>query len=79
MAVQAGYGLNITNYETGSWLLNQGAGLIIASLETDRDSLMAMAELGEKLEVMVHGPLCGMITDYCLAPGPGAMMRKPTA
>jgi putative protease len=67
MAVQAGYGLNITNYETGSWLLNQGAGLIIASLETDRDSLMAMAELGEKLEVMVHGPLCGMITDYCLA------------
>ena len=41
--------------------------MITASLETDRDSLMAMAKLGEKLEVMMYGPLCGTITDYCLA------------
>jgi len=67
MTVQAGYGLNVTNYETGLWLLNQGVELITASLETDRDSLLVLANLGEKLELMVHGPLCGMITDYCLA------------
>ena len=67
MAVEAGYGLNVANYETAHWLLNQGAALVTASLETDRDSLRALAALGEKLEVLVQGPLCGMITDYCPA------------
>lgn len=67
LAVEAGYGLNVTNYETATWLLEQGIRLITASLESDWSSLLAMASLSDKLEVLVQGALCGMITDYCPA------------
>lgn len=67
MAVETGYGLNVTNFETARWLIKQGAVRVSASLETDKDSLMALGQLGDKLEFLVHGPLCGVISDYCMA------------
>ncbi len=67
MEIEAGYGLNVTNYENASWLVKLGATRVNASLETDKDSLTALGQLGEKMEVLVQGPLCGMISDYCMA------------
>ncbi len=67
-SVEAGYGLNVANYKTAQWLLRLGAARITASLETnDKESLSALGKLGDKLEVLVQGPLCGIISDYCMA------------
>ncbi|MGI6436122.1 MAG: peptidase U32 family protein [Syntrophomonadaceae bacterium] len=67
LAVEAGYGLNAINIKAAHWLLEQGAGRITASPESDWKSLLTLAPLGDKLEVLVQGALCGMVTDYCMA------------
>lgn len=68
-AVEAGYGFNVTNIKAAKWLLKQGHNRVTASLESDLNGLLALAPLGDRLELLVHGPLCGMITDYCMAQG----------
>ncbi len=66
LAIWGGYGLNIANYLASQAMERLGLERISASLELDAPHLQSMLDAGVDTEVLVHGPLCGMITDYCL-------------
>lgn len=67
ITVRAGYGLNINNSTAAEFFQENGVDRITASLELENHNLQSILASGLEVEVMVHGPLCGMITDYCLA------------
>lgn len=67
LSVEAGWGFNIINSKSAGWLLEEGMQSVTASLEADLATIKRLGILGARLEVMVQGPLCGIITDYCLA------------
>ncbi|MGE5544079.1 MAG: peptidase U32 family protein, partial [Bacillota bacterium] len=63
----AGYGLNLTNSRAIEQVKAWGAIWACPSLEIDKSNLRYLAGASPlPLEVVVHGPLCGMISDYCL-------------
>jgi len=61
----AGYGLNVFNSSAASFLKSTGIRRITASLEIDRLNLQSMLRDKVPVEMMVHGPLPGMVSDYC--------------
>lgn len=64
--VRGSYGLNLFNNEAVTYLTARGLERVAASLELGQEALTSL--LGEpNLEVLVQGPLCGMISDYCPA------------
>lgn len=66
LTVWAGYGLNLTNGTSVKFLASQGVQRVTASLELKLADLKNMVEKScLEIELMVQGPLCGMITDYC--------------
>ncbi len=63
----AGYGLNINNTRAVEQVKNWGAVRACTSLEiieTEFSHVTKAASL--PLDVMVHGPLCGIISDFCV-------------
>jgi len=62
----AGYGLNTFNHAAASLLQEIGVSRITASLEIDAPHLESMLGLGTPVELMVHGSLPGMVSDYCV-------------
>jgi|LSQX01.3.fsa_nt_gb putative protease len=64
--VSGGPGLNITNGASALTSANNGLGRITASPELDYESLKTMLISPVEIELIIQGPLCGMITDYCL-------------
>ncbi|MGI6550299.1 MAG: peptidase U32 family protein [Syntrophomonadales bacterium] len=63
----AGYGLNLANSSAVNQVRKWGALWACPSLEISKNDLQSMAHASPlPLEVLVHGPLCGMISDYCL-------------
>jgi putative protease len=62
----AGYGLNTINHEAASLLQEMGVSRINASLEIDASQLKSLLGLGTPIELMVHGSLPGMVSDYCV-------------
>ncbi len=64
--IWAGYGLNIVNDSAAALLLSHGVGRITASLELNRQDLQALLQSGVAAEVMVHGPLPCLVSDYCM-------------
>ncbi|MEN6391032.1 MAG: U32 family peptidase [Syntrophomonas sp.] len=78
--VRGSYGLNLFNREALSFLTGQGLERAAASLELGKEDLIPL--LAEpRVEVLVQGPLCGMISDYCPAryreesEGPGCRLQ----
>lgn len=65
--VHGGYGLNVFNPEAAAFLIEQGLTRVSASLELGTEALCELTESGLNIEVLVHGPLCGMVTDICPA------------
>ncbi len=63
-AVWGGPGLNITNSKACNVLLKQGAKGLCLSPELKLGNLKGINEHKDSLELVVHGPLCGIITDY---------------
>lgn len=64
---RAGYGLNLINSRAVGQVKAWGAMMACPSLEISKGNLQDMAGASSlPLEVVVHGPLCGMISDYCL-------------
>lgn len=64
--IRAGYGLNLFNHEAVALLIAKGLERVTASLELGTQDLASL--LSEpKVEILVQGPLCGMISDYCPA------------
>ena len=66
LPVWAGYGLNITNARALQLAAEMGAKLVTLSRELKLAHLEAMLQaVNMDVEVVVHGPLCGMVSDYC--------------
>lgn len=66
LAIWGGYGLSIANRRAAQSIGKLGLERVTASLELDASHLKTMLDSGVDTELMVHGPLCGMITDYCM-------------
>lgn len=64
--VWAGMGLNISNSRASNVLKEDSITRLTVPLELDIDNLVKVTGAGVPAEVMVHGPLCGLITDLCL-------------
>ncbi|MCX5780967.1 MAG: U32 family peptidase [Firmicutes bacterium] len=64
--IWAGYGLNTFNSRAASFLQGLGVSRVTASLEMNREDLSMLLEAHMPTELMVQGPLPGMITDYCV-------------
>jgi putative protease len=65
----SGYGLNTFNNEAASLLREIGVTRITASLEMDAPHLKSLLGSGIPVELMVHGSLPGMVSDYCIIRG----------
>ncbi|NLW92233.1 MAG: hypothetical protein GXY34_11630 [Syntrophomonadaceae bacterium] len=66
--VFGGYGLNITNTKAIDFARDIGLKRVTLSLELSQESLRQVLEANnDDLEIMIHGTLCGMITDHCIA------------
>lgn len=66
-AIHAGAGFNLSNQKAVKWALEQGAATAALSLELNGEDLEQVLAADYPVEVYVQGPLCGMITDHCLA------------
>ncbi|PKM76329.1 MAG: peptidase U32 [Firmicutes bacterium HGW-Firmicutes-15] len=62
----AGYGLNTFNHKAASLLQEMGVSRITASLEIDKSHLKSLLGSVLPVELMVHGSLPGMVSDYCV-------------
>ncbi len=63
--VWGGYGLNICNSTAGSFYHAQGVERITLAQEMQFSHLRRLKEYGAEADILVQGPLCGMISDYC--------------
>ncbi len=61
-----GYGLNVSNSTAGSFYFAEGLERLAASQELQFSNLKAIDKCAADVEITVHGPLCGMISDYCI-------------
>jgi putative protease len=66
LVLWGGYGLNLFNDRAIEMIRSLGVQRITASLELCREELQAFNNCPADVEILVHGPLCGMISDYCL-------------
>ncbi|MGI5912446.1 MAG: peptidase U32 family protein [Syntrophomonadaceae bacterium] len=67
LTVSAGPGFNIINGVAARFFTNQGIKRITASAETNFEKVKSLLRWEHQIELMVHGPLYGMVTDLCLA------------
>jgi len=65
--VSGGPGLNLSNSAAVAFLINNGLERITASLELNFSRLQKMLQSVQPVEMLIHGPLCGMISDFCPA------------
>jgi len=65
--VSGGPGLNLSNNGAAAFLRDSGLKRITASLELNFSRLQKILQSGQPVEMLVHGPLCGMISDFCPA------------
>lgn len=65
-AVWGGYGLNTSNYRAARFWRKQGMSGVTASLELEWSRVKSLLSQVEETELLVHGPLAGIITDFCL-------------
>ncbi|MDD3880415.1 MAG: U32 family peptidase, partial [Syntrophomonas sp.] len=68
-AVWGGHGLNTNNYQAAIFWRKQGMSGISASLELEWSRVKSLLSQVEETELLVHGPLAGIITDLCLPRG----------
>ncbi len=61
-----GYGLNVSNSTVGNFYSAEGLERIAASQELQFTNLQMIDKCAADIEITVHGPLCGMISDYCI-------------
>ncbi|MGR6835645.1 peptidase U32 family protein [Syntrophomonas erecta] len=64
--ILAGSGLNITNAAAANFFLDKGIKGATVSPETSFADIMQVFASNLSLEIIVHGSLCAMVTDYCI-------------
>lgn len=62
----AGWGLNTSNSEAVKLLNGEGIKRIYPSLELKYEDLASLLMRYSDIELLVQGPLCGIITDFCI-------------
>lgn len=67
--VWGGYGLNITNQLAAEFYAAQGLERIAASQELPMAQIESLGRTPYDIELTVQGPLCGIISDYCVIRG----------
>lgn len=67
LTVSAGPGLNVSNSTAADFFRSKGVKRLTASTELDYAKLKSILASGTDIELMVHGPLYGMVTDFCPA------------
>lgn len=66
LEIWAGYGLNIFNHAAAQFLFDQGIRRITTSVELSRPYIQSMLQAGTPAEIVVHGPLPCLVSDYCM-------------
>lgn len=66
-SISGGPGLNLSNSIAAAFLADSGLERITASLELNFSRLQKILQSGQQVEMLVHGPLCGMVSDFCPA------------
>ncbi|MDD2621034.1 MAG: U32 family peptidase [Syntrophomonadaceae bacterium] len=66
LKICGGPGLNVTNSLAARLLLQNGLSRLTASLELEWPQLKELLCSGNDIELMVQGPRCGIVTDFCL-------------
>lgn len=61
-----GPGLNVSNSAAAYFLQQNGLSRLTASPELEWSRLKELLASGIDMELIVQGPLCGMVTDFCL-------------
>lgn len=64
--VYGGAGLNVSNSEAGRILLEHEVTRLTLSPESSFSDLLSLTDAGLPVDVVVHGPQCGIVTDLCL-------------
>lgn len=67
--IWGGYGLNVTNHLAAEFYALQGLERIAASQELPFAQLKSLGSSPYDIEITVQGPLCGIISDYCVIRG----------
>lgn len=67
MEYWAGPGLNITNAKAFRDIKRCGVKRLVMPYELDISQVNGLLEDRAELQLMVQGPICGMVTDLCLA------------
>jgi putative protease len=67
--IWGGYGLNVTNQLAAGFYALQGLERIAASQELPFAQLRNLGQSPCDIEITVQGPLCGIISDYCVIRG----------
>lgn len=62
-------GLNVTNRKAAQILAEHGVQRVTVSPELQMNEVYSLLQAPLDMEMLVHGPLCGMISDYCLPRG----------
>ncbi len=65
--MEGGYGLNICNSRAIQFARRIGLNRLSISQELKWEELQSIVKNENNIEIMLHGPLCGMISDFCLA------------
>ncbi len=61
-----GYGLNVSNSIAATFYGAEGLERLALSQELQFSNIKTINKGGAEVEITVHGPLCGMISDYCI-------------
>jgi len=61
-----GYGLNVGNSKASAFLKDMGIDRVSAGLEINAADLQGLLQTDTEMELLVQGPLPGIITDLCL-------------
>lgn len=66
LPVYGGAGLNVNNSQAAEVLKDHAMDRFTISVEAAFADVLEMVDAGLSLDVVVHGPQCGLITDLCL-------------
>jgi len=76
-ALYGGAGLNICNTRAGLMMIDQGLHRFTVSPETAFADMLALLDSDMSVDVIVHGPQCALITDFCLIKAAAGEPERP--
>ncbi|HQA06506.1 MAG TPA: U32 family peptidase [Syntrophomonadaceae bacterium] len=75
--IYGGPGLNISNTRAGQLMGDQGLIRFTVSLEASFGDILALLDSDMVVDLIVHGPQCALITDFCLIKAAAGEKTRP--